>query len=182
MKEKIKYPRECAFGKCKRKVYKSEHSDKCSRHRNRAWRDEHPLAYFFHKLRSRANERGITFTLTFEQYERFAITTDYAKMKGKTSLSLTIDRKDNGLGYHEWNIQAMLLRENSRKSHVAFFAGQKLPPDEQEEYLRFEIDYHLKCEKIAAEVGKIHKPGSIVFWKEYRARKDQLFSVVEETA
>jgi hypothetical protein len=66
-------------------------------------------------LKQRAHERGKDFTLTREQYIEFAVKTNYAKMKGKTSMSLTIDRIDNNQGYHVWNIRCITLSENSRK-------------------------------------------------------------------
>jgi hypothetical protein len=84
-------------------------------HHNHYFKERFPLKYSFQKLRARARERGHEFSLTYEQYEAFAIKTDYARLKGKTSLSLSIDRKDDSLGYHHWNIQAITIRENSRK-------------------------------------------------------------------
>lgn len=103
---------------------KKEHSPFCSRCRRKIWKEKNPLRYYFGNLRRRAKQRGKSFTLTFEQYREFAIKTDYARMRGKTSLSLSIDRKHNGHGYHAWNIRAITLQQNSRKSFVPFFASQ----------------------------------------------------------
>jgi len=69
-------------------------------------------------------QRGKDFQLSREEYIEFAIKTDYARMKGKTTLSLSIDRIDNRKGYEKTNIQAITLRANSRKSFVPFFAKQ----------------------------------------------------------
>lgn len=73
----------------------------------------------------RAKERGKEFSLTYAQYEAFAINTDYAKLKGKTSLSLSVDRVDDKLGYHWWNIKAITLRENTRKQYANIPAWMK---------------------------------------------------------
>ena len=110
--------------KCKTPFCRSEadpkrcHSPYCSRCRTRRFKDAHPLRYSFGKLRNRAKERGKEFSLTFGEYESFAIKTDYARMKGKTSLSLSIDRIKNNEGYHVGNIRAITLAENSRKQHT----------------------------------------------------------------
>jgi hypothetical protein len=116
MKVKKKYPVKCSSKRCRRVVMNAcRHSDKCDRCRWKAWKEANPLAYHFGNLRRRARERGKDFTLTLDQFKEFAEKTDYMRMKGKTSLSLSIDRKENSHGYHHWNIQAITLRENSRK-------------------------------------------------------------------
>lgn len=72
------------------------------------------MKYFYKVLRSNAKRRGHAFTLTFEQYEKFAIETGYAELKGKTKHSLSIDRRDPSRGYHADNIRAVSLSLNSR--------------------------------------------------------------------
>lgn len=104
---------------------KKEHSPLCSRCRNFQWREKYPLHYSFKNLRARARQRGKDFTLTREQYIEFAVKTDYARLKGTTALSLSIDRIENGRGYHADNIQAITLSQNSRKQFVSFFANQQ---------------------------------------------------------
>ena len=88
------------------------------------WKAQNPLRYSFGNLRRRAKRRGKDFSLTFEQYREFAVKTDYARLKGKSSLSLSIDRKNNSRGYHADNIQAMTIRDNCRKQFVPIFARQ----------------------------------------------------------
>ena len=100
---------------CRARVNPRHHRNKCAKHHYHQWRDGHPLKCSFAHLRARAKERGKDFSLTFLQYQEFAIKTDYARMKGKTSLSLSIDRLFDDQGYHFWNIRAITLRENSRK-------------------------------------------------------------------
>lgn len=116
----------CETPRCRGVVHRGrEHSPYCSRCRRNKWKAKNPLRYYFKKLRDRAKERGKEFSLTFDQYREFAIRTDYARMKGKTSLSLSIDRIDNSKGYSKDNIQTMTLRENSRKQFVPYFARQQ---------------------------------------------------------
>lgn len=104
---------------------KKEHSPFCSRCRRNRWKLKFPLHYSFSNLRKRARQRGKDFSLTREQYVEFAIKTDYARLKGKSSLSLSINRKNNNEGYHLWNVEAITLSANSRKSFVPYFAAQQ---------------------------------------------------------
>jgi hypothetical protein len=120
-----KYPRRCRTPRCRGSVASKDcHTPYCSRCHNRRWKEKFPLHYSFKNLRVRAKQRGKDFTLTREQYIEFAIKTDYARMKGKTTLSLSIDRVNNSRGYHADNIAAITLRANSRKEHVLYFSRQ----------------------------------------------------------
>lgn len=122
MKPKIKYPRKCASKRCRGRVAsRACHSDKCAKCKMRIWNEKYPLQRAFHNLRSHAKERGKDFSLTFDQFKVFAEKTDYMARRGKTSLSLSIDRIENSKGYHFDNIQAITLRENSRKQFVPYF-------------------------------------------------------------
>ena len=116
----------CRTSRCRRTVdKKKEHSPFCWRCRFKIRMDQNPLLYYFGSLRRSAKRRGKDFSLTFEEYRDFAVKTDYAKLKGKSSLSLSIDRKDNSKGYSADNIQCLTIRENSRKQFVPFFAHQQ---------------------------------------------------------
>jgi hypothetical protein len=72
------------------------------------------MKYSFGKLKHRAKERGHEFSLSLEDYEKFARETGYAELKGKTKHSLSIHRKNNSRGYHMDNISAVTLSVNSR--------------------------------------------------------------------
>jgi len=115
--------------------------------------------------------------LTLDEYKRFAISTDYASMKGKTSVSLSCDRIENGLGYHAWNLKAITLQENSRKQFVAYFNGGVLPSRQREEYLELERSYRGKMENIAANLGPKLGFGTKQFWSEFRRQKDELLQL-----
>jgi len=73
------------------------------------------MKYAYYNLRSNAKHRGKEFDLTFEQFKKFAIETDYFVGKGKKKDSYSIDRIDNNKGYTLDNIQIMTLSENSKK-------------------------------------------------------------------
>jgi hypothetical protein len=77
----------------------------------------HQLEYSYGILRRNARRRHKEFTLTFEQFKKFAIKNDYLRKKGITAKSFQIDRKDETKGYHNWNIQCITLRENVHKSN-----------------------------------------------------------------
>lgn len=106
----------CIIKFCRRRVGLPEKSNKCSKHRREAWKSKNPLRYYFGKLRNRAKERGREFTLTFQEYCKFAMETGYSELvnRGKTSTSLSIHRKIDSEGYHMWNIQCVTLQMNSR--------------------------------------------------------------------
>ncbi|MEI6730926.1 MAG: hypothetical protein WCL30_06665 [Pseudomonadota bacterium] len=115
----------CLTDFCRRTVSKAtEKSPYCYHCRFLKFKNKNPLRYSFGNLRRRAAQRGKDFSLTFEQYRSFCLNTDYHKLKGKTSLSLSIDRIKNSEGYHASNIAAISLRENSRKQFVPYFARQ----------------------------------------------------------
>lgn len=69
----------------------------------------------FARLRDHAAERGIEFTISFEEFERFATETNYVTRTGNERESLTVDRKDNLKGYIPGNIRALTRAENTAK-------------------------------------------------------------------
>jgi hypothetical protein len=111
---KAKHVVRCRTKFCRGLSWPNGHSPYCSRCRSRRFKEAHPLKYSFGKLRARAKERGHAFGLTFEDYHTFAIQTGYDKLKGKTRHSLSINRKQNHLGYTRDNIEAVSLSLNSR--------------------------------------------------------------------
>lgn len=115
----------CLTSRCRRTVdKKKEKSPYCWRCRFKIRMTNNPLRYWFGSLRRTARRRGKEFSLTFERYKEFAIKTDYARLKGRSSLSLSIDRIDNSKGYTDDNIQCLSIRENVRKQFVPFWAKQ----------------------------------------------------------
>lgn len=113
--------KKCRTKFCRGKAHRSGKSPYCSKCRTRRWRDKHPIKYHFHKLRSRARERGHEFRLTLFDYACFWFSTGYGVLRGKTALSLSINRIDNSKGYIPGNIEAITLSENSRRQFVPYF-------------------------------------------------------------
>lgn len=129
-----KYPAPCSNRRCSGLVVseasKNTLCPKCRWHR---WVDRNPLAAAFKTLRNHAKERGKDFTITLEHFRQFAEKTDYLKRKGKTSLSLHVDRICETRGYHNDNISAITLAENNRKKWVAYFQEQQYADSIREE-------------------------------------------------
>ena len=73
------------------------------------------MRYAYCTLKANAKRRGKEFSLTFDQFKKFAIETNYLRGKGKQSTSYSIDRIDNERGYTIDNIMIMSLADNSRK-------------------------------------------------------------------
>lgn len=168
--------KKCCVRGCRTSVNRKHRKSKCAKHHIRAWADQHPLARALHNLRTHARERGISFSLTREQFRSFAEKTDYLSKRGRSSISLQVDRIENGLGYHAWNIQALTLRENARKNYVPYFNGGIMPKSvERTEYLEFERASRDEMENIASHVSKKHTPGSEPFWQEFNKIKANLF-------
>jgi hypothetical protein len=119
---KSKFPKPCKTPDCRGMVASKRcKSNKCAKCKWIIWVDKNPLRAAFKTVRNHAKERGKEFSLTFDQFKRFAEKTDYIRRKGKTSLSLQIDRIRNDGPYAIWNIQAITLRENTRKQWVPYF-------------------------------------------------------------
>lgn len=111
--------KKCATPKCSKRI---EAGSKCHSCVKRAYKERHPIKYAYQVLRNNAKRRNKHFTLTFQQFEAFALQNDYINKKGISSTSLQVDRIDESQGYHAWNIQAISLKENVTK----FFLSKNL--------------------------------------------------------
>lgn len=101
--------RPCSSADCQKPARpKRTQCPTCSAHGN-------PARYAYRHLKANAKRRGKDFTLTFAQFEAFAIETRYLAKCGKSATSYTIDRIDPTRGYHADNIQALTNRENVLK-------------------------------------------------------------------
>jgi hypothetical protein len=79
-------------------------------------REANPMRYAFNNLKHHATERNITFTISFEYFVRFAKRSHYIEKKGNGAHNLTVDRRNNLLGYTVGNIQPMTREANTRKA------------------------------------------------------------------
>lgn len=102
----------CETQNCNNKIIVGK---KCSSCRCFETRKKDPEKYAYNNLKSNAKKRNIVFELTIEEFCQFCIETNYIIGKGKTKLSLTIDRKNNDIGYILSNLRVLTNSENSSK-------------------------------------------------------------------
>jgi hypothetical protein len=103
----------CTFNECG----KPAKGILCSTCRARIWRIGHPVQYAYNNIKNRAQQRGIPFDLTIEQFELFCTNTSYIEYKGRCAEGITIDRIDENRGYCLDNIQVMTLVKNIKKHY-----------------------------------------------------------------
>jgi hypothetical protein len=108
--------KKCATKFCRR-LTEAKH---CSTCRSRKARQADQIKYAFITLRNNAKRRGIPFTLTLEDFKTFCVKTKYIAGKGRSSMSYTIDRIYNNIGYHVDNIQVLTKGDNVRKMHLNY--------------------------------------------------------------
>ena len=87
----------------------------CHACHQRQWRAAHPIQAQYARLRAKARDRGINFCLPFWYFEIFALKSEYCACTGNLAGSLTVDRKNNLLGYIIGNIQPLTRAENGVK-------------------------------------------------------------------
>ena len=83
------------------------------------WRLNNPMKHAYNSLKSNAKARGKDFDLTFDQFKKFAVKTDYMNMRGRTGQAYHIDRIHEEEGYTEGNLQTLKNVDNIKK-YVAF--------------------------------------------------------------
>lgn len=96
---------------------------KCPKCKTRTWKANNPATYAFNKLKYRAKERGIDFTLTIEEFK--ILWEKKSGALGKTASCLSFDRIDPRLGYSFGNIEVVTLSENVRRRWVPFFKNKE---------------------------------------------------------
>ena len=116
----------------------------CPSCHQRDMRRRHPMYYAFDNLRCNSKRRGIPFSLTFEQFKKFAVATDYIQNKGTTKNSYSIDRIKNELGYTVDNIQILTVGANASKG---------------KNKLAFDEELYNRTGEFSMRVHPIKKPG-----------------------
>jgi hypothetical protein len=115
----------CLTPFCRRKARQQRHF--CCTCQDRKWRERNPLRYLLKNLRGHATARGITFTITYEQWVEFCLRTGYADKVGREPNSATVDRIDPRFGYHCDNIRVLTHAMNSERQDA-------LPPAHERPY------------------------------------------------
>lgn len=111
----------CATKFCRGRASVSGKSPYCSKCRSRRFREKHPITAAFMNLKASANRRGIEFTITLEYFTAFWKENDLDGNYGCKAGDLTVDRKNETLGYIPGNLQALTNSENVRKRWVPYF-------------------------------------------------------------
>lgn len=104
----------CTHKRCKKKVLAK---GLCNTHYSDYWAKKNPVKYAFFNLKKSAKRRGKEFTITYEDFEKWATEVDLIKKHGKTAISYHIDRIDNSKGYTPDNIQLLTNSDNVKKEH-----------------------------------------------------------------
>lgn len=100
----------------------------CNKCRTRNYREKYPLKYIYDTVKANAKRRGKEFTLTLEQFSTFCNKTGYDAKKGKTSDSLSIDRRNPLNGYSEDNIRAITLSDNTKVMNDPTYEVKEICP------------------------------------------------------
>ena len=103
----------CATLHCRKRRAKGRKV--CAACQMRRVRRRNPIKAQYWRLRDSARKRGINFCLPFWYFEIFALQCDFVTLTGNTAQSLTVDRKENLLGYVMGNIKPMTRSENCIK-------------------------------------------------------------------
>lgn len=102
----------CQTKYCSNKAVRGKQCNTCA---SRKYRKGNPFRYCYQTLKDNAKRRGKEFSITFEDFKKFAVKNKLLMGKGRTKDSYTIDRKDNDKGYSYDNIQVLSLSMNSSK-------------------------------------------------------------------
>lgn len=78
--------------------------DCCRQRRTRAL---HPEEHQWRRLKAKAIDRGLDFTITKAEWSRFCRDTGYLDGVGNTGEALTVDRINSARGYHADNIRVL---------------------------------------------------------------------------
>ena len=93
----------------------AKNRNECNTCKNRKYAKKNPLKYSYNSLKSNSKRRGKSFNLTFEQFKKFCIETEYLNKKGIYKNSYHIDRIDESKGYSIDNIQLLTNTKNVKK-------------------------------------------------------------------
>lgn len=79
------------------------------------------MRYAYDTLRANVYRRKgrAFFYLTFEEFKRYAIETEYVSKKGVTKIGYHIDCKDQTMGYFIGNIRTVPATVNNRKRRLS---------------------------------------------------------------
>jgi len=114
-------------------------------HITRNYRNRYPLRYAYYTLLANAKRRGKFFDLTFEQFCRFAVKTEYMMKKGIWRESYHIDRIREDGGYTIDNIQLLTNSDNVKKYLKYYY-------DEQDRKMIFSTEVAKSCKHTGIDI------------------------------
>lgn len=82
----------------------------------------------YQNLKHNAKRRGKVFEITFEDFEKFCIKTNYIAGKGVQKNSFHIDRKEETKGYEYSNLQVLTNTQNVKK-YITWQLDQRGKPE-----------------------------------------------------
>lgn len=102
---------------CKTKFCRHKGRGYCNTCASRRHRERNALRYAYDTLKANCYRRKGRdwFYLTFEEFAKFAIETDYISKKGISKKGYSIDRKDDTMGYFIGNIRTVPATVNNKK-------------------------------------------------------------------
>lgn len=118
-------------GKCRhhgcQNYVRHERATDCATCASRKQRLNNPVNYAYNMLKVSASKRGISFEITFQQFQKFNDETGYVEKMGRGPDNLTVDRIDSSEPYTIDNIRALSYEDNvSRKLEQMEFPGDPI--------------------------------------------------------
>lgn len=118
----------CIVSYCQRDP--AENQRYCNTCRSRIWRANNPVKYAYWNLKNRAKQRGHHFSLTLAHFHEVVTATGWMEQHGRFAQCLSIDRKQDDLGYRDGNIQVLSVSENIRKRYAPTMGDNPQPTTE----------------------------------------------------
>lgn len=115
----------CITKNCRKPKYKGNYCHSCKKRR---YKEKNPIRYAYNVLRNNAKRRNKDFQLSFEEFSKFCIKTNYLAGKGIFKESYHIDRIDENKGYIIDNIQILTNTQNIKK-YLTYTYGPSGKPE-----------------------------------------------------
>ncbi len=113
VKKKHITSRRCATIKCRRSA--EDKRTVCRQCRLKKRKEKDIERYVYVNLKANSKRRGKEFTITLDEFRKFCRKTKYIAGRGRSSESLTIDRKDETKGYVKGNLRTLTNTKNIKK-------------------------------------------------------------------
>jgi len=102
-------PGKCCVRGCRRRVFEG---GVCNKHKYILFCRRHPQKAYYARLRARAKERDLPFTVSYEEFCEVTAGFDWGQYLLPQGKRMSIDRINVDRGYEPGNIQALTVCEN----------------------------------------------------------------------